>query len=231
MTRNSGKKAYLRIGRSSVITGTCILYFLSLSPVSNGLIYSLENQYPYPAQGKIEMVDIIVVLGGGIYPVGGPRKDPEASGTTYSRLFNGVKIFKKSNAKFLVLSGKGEAEVMGDLAVKIGVPQDKIIIESRSKNTMEHAIELRRLFPQTKRVRIGIVTSALHMPRAILSFKKIFADDTILPIPVGYTYSLSEYNIRSIIPSAEDLSTSSYAIHEWIGMIWYKVIRKSMQVT
>lgn len=100
-----------------------------------------------------------------LFQVGGLRKDPEASGTTYSRLFNGVKIFKKSNAKFLVLSGKREAE------------------------------------------------------------------DTILPIPVGYTYSLSEYNITSIIPSAEGLSTSSYAIHEWIGMIWYKVSRKSMQVT
>ncbi|MBI4858013.1 MAG: YdcF family protein [Acetobacterium woodii] len=175
------------------------------------------------------MVDIIVVLGGGIYHVGGLRKDPEASGTTYSRLFSGVKIFQKSNAKFLVLSGKSESEVMRDLALKIGIPEDRIIIESRSNNTMEHAIELRRLFPQARRMRIGVVTSALHMPRAIRSFKKIFVEDTILPIPVGYTYSLPEYNIRSIIPSAEELSTSSYVIHEWIGMIWYKAIMKSMQ--
>jgi len=170
----------------------------------------------------------MVILGGGVMSSGGLRKYPEASGATYSRVFNGVKVFQQSGAKVLVLSGAGEqrdsetnAEVMKDIAIALGIPENKIITEGESNNTMEHAIELAKLFPPEERMWIGIVTSALHMKRAVFAFYKKFPQNGIIPIPVGYIYSTPAWSFDSFIPSADVFDTSSYAIHEWIGMLWY----------
>jgi len=230
LTEKLRKKPRLNVGRYFLIFAICILYLLSITPVSNLLVYSLECQYQPPSQEVLEEVDIMVVLGGGVMSSGGFRKYPEASGATYSRIFNGVKMFRQSGAKVLVLSGAGgqrdgwtNADVMKDIAIALGIPENKIIAEGKSRNTMEHAIELAKLFSPEEGMRIGIITSALHMKRAVLAFYEKFPQNSIIPIPVGYIYSPLDWSIDSFIPSAGAFSTSSYAIHEWVGMLWYGV--------
>jgi uncharacterized SAM-binding protein YcdF (DUF218 family) len=225
------KHSKLRVGWYLIVFGICILLFLSLGPISNLLVYSLESQYEAPPKEVITKVNIMVILGGGFCSSGGFRKSPEASGTTYSRMFNGVKFFKQDKTRVLVLSGAGrksdgetEAEVMKDLAIALGVSEDKIITECKSRNTIEHAIELAKIFPPTEKLYIGIVTSALHIPRAVQAFRKEYSQDEIIPIPVGYIYTPPVYNFKSIIPSVDAFVKSSYAIHEWIGMAWYSIL-------
>ena len=104
----------------------------------------------------------------------------------------------------------------------LGISENKIITESKSRNTMEHAMELVKLFPLEERVRIGIVTSALHMPRTMQAFRRKFSTNAIVPIPVDYIYSPLKYSFKNLIPHSDAFSTSSYAIHEWIGMLWYR---------
>ena len=228
LLRSARKQPRLKVGWYLLVAGTSILFFLSLTPVSNTLVYSLESQYITPSVDDAGKLDIIVILGGGIYTSDGLRKTPEASGATYSRLFNGVSIFKNSSAKVLVLSGAGnwgnesEAEVMKDLAVMLGVPGDKIVIETKSQNTMEQAIELAKLFPPSENKRIGIVTSALHMPRAVQAFQEKFPKENIVPFPVGYISSSAEFSLNSFVPTADAFMTSTDTIHEEIGMIWYR---------
>lgn len=224
------KKPRLNVGWYFLIFATCILYFLSITPVSNILVYSLERQYQFPPREILEKVDIMVILGGGVKASDGFRKSSEASGATYSRVFNGVKIFRQSRASVLVLCGAGEqrdsetnAEVMKDIAIALGIPENKIITEDKSRNTMEHAIEIARLFPPTKNVQIGIVTSALHMPRAVQAFSEKIPENAVVPIPVGYIYSQLKYSFENLIPHSDPFSTSNYAIHEWVGMLWYGV--------
>lgn len=228
------KDVKLRIGWYLLTVGTSILFFLSLNPISNLLVYSLESQYQSTPKEVISKLDIIVILGGGVFPSGGLRKSPEASGVTYSRLFNGVEVFKQSAAKVLVLSGAGEGDsgesnagIMKTLAIALGVPADKIITECKSRNTMEHAIELAKLFPPTKKMQVGIVTSALHMSRAVQAFQKKFPKENIAPIPVGFIYSPLEYSLSSFVPTADAFMASTYAIHEYIGMIWYGFLSQS----
>jgi uncharacterized SAM-binding protein YcdF (DUF218 family) len=86
---------------------------------------------------------------------------------------------------------------------------------------MENASELAKLLSSTEKRRIGLVTSALHILRSEKAFRKQFPNDTIVPIPVNYIYSPDQHNLRSFVPSADALSTSNYALHEWIGIIWY----------
>ena len=233
-TRKIRKKRKLKAGWYWMFVGTLVLFLLSTRLVANLLVYSLEGKYQPPSSEVLSALDVIVILNGGIYPSGGFLKYPEVSEVTCSRLCSGIRIFKQSSAHILVLSGAGspsnskldskkDAEVMRNFAVRLGVPEDKIITETKSRNTMEHAVELAKLLYSTANKRIGIVTSALHMLRSEKAFKRKFSDDNIVPIPVNYIYSSLEYNIGTFLPSSDAFSMSSRAIHEWLGIAWYSV--------
>ena len=213
-----------------MVAGTVILFCLSMQPVSNLLVYSLEHKYQTPSEDALSGLDIVVILGGGVKSPNSFRRYAEPSGVTYSRVFNGVRVFKQSSAKLLVLSGSRpqhdgikEAYVMKKLTIKLGIPEDKIVVEANSRNTMGHAVELAKLFPPDEKRQIGIVTSALHMFRTQIAFRKKFSEDMLVPLPVNYAFLPRNKSFKNLIPSAGAFSTSSYAIHEWIGTVWYLI--------
>ena len=216
------KKLRFKLGKCALFLGICILFLLSLEPVSNLLIYYLECQYKLPSEEVLSDLDMVVILGGGMNISGGLREHAEARGFTYARMFNGVRVFKQSGARRLALCG-GSAEVMKELALELGVEESKIITETRSGTTMENATELVKLLPPVEQRQIGLVTSALHMLRSKKTFKKQFPNDTIVPIPVNYIYSPEWYFPKHWIPSTKTFLNSNYAIHEWIGIIYYSI--------
>lgn len=216
------KKLRFKLGKCALFLGICILFLLSIEPVSNLLIYCLECQYKLPSDEVLSDLDMVVILGGGMNISGGLREHAEARGLTYARVFNGVRIFKQSGARTLVLCG-GSAVVTKELARELGVEENKIITDTISDSTMEHTIELAKLLPPAEQRRIGLVTSALHMLRSEKTFKKQFPNDIIVPIPVNYIYSPEWYFPRHWIPSAKTLLNSNYAIHEWIGIVYYSI--------
>jgi len=61
---------------------------------------------------------------------------------------------------------------MAQSAEKLGVPKEKIRMDSRSRNTWEHAIELNKMF-KDKNMTLGLVTSAYHLKRSEKEFKVI----------------------------------------------------------
>jgi uncharacterized SAM-binding protein YcdF (DUF218 family) len=230
LTIRSPKKRRFKLGKYALFTGMCILFLFSIEPVSNWLVYSLECRYKMPSDEVLSDLDIVVILGGGMSAPGGFREHGEASGFTYARLFSGVGVFRRSGAETLALCGgcprrsdESEAEVMKALATDLGVRESEIITETRSRNTMENAAELAILLSSTKGKRIGLVTSALHMLRSENVFRKQFPNDTIVPIPVNYVYCPDWRGLRGLIPSSGALSESNYAIHEWLGMVWYLI--------
>lgn len=225
------RKRLLYCGKILIIVAGLVLYLFSIPAISNKLLYSLESQYHQPNIEHTSSLDLVVVLGAGYHPSGGLRKSAEPNGLVYTRIFGGVKAFKNSGAKTLVLCGGGDndssdetdANVMKTLAMELGVQEEKIITENKSNNTMENATELKRLLFTKRKRHIGLVTSALHMPRSDRVFKQVFTEDTIIPIPVGYRYSPSKNCFNSMIPSSGSFHKSTEAIHEWIGMLWYKI--------
>ena len=223
------RKKYLIKGRILIILAGLVLYLFSIPAISNLLLYSLESQYHQPDIEYLSSLDLVVVLGAGYYPSGEFRESAEPNGLVYIRIFGGVKAFQNSDAETLVLCGGGDndsdyetdANVMKTLAMELGIQEDKIIIEDKSRNTMENATNLKKLLPPQKQRKIGLVTSALHIPRSARVFRHVFPDDIIIPIPVGYCYTPSKRFLSRIIPSSSALQTSTEAIHEWIGMLWY----------
>lgn len=233
-TRHLRKKKGSKFGWFLLCLGTLILLFFSNRLVSNSLVYILESKYEPASIDTLSNLDIMVVLSGGVRRSTRFNKDFEISPATFSRISESIKAFNQSNAKKLVLSGAGansgtkldiqkDGEVMKKLAIQLGVPEDNIIVETNSLNTMEHAIELVKLFPPEKNLKIGLVTSALHLLRSKKAFNKKFQSGNIVPIPVNYIYSSPKFDLTSVIPSSVALSQSTYALHEFIGILWLSI--------
>lgn len=202
-----------------------LLYGGSIVPVANYLAYSLEKEYFQTSYPGKEGVDVIVVLGGGANNIAFLNKT-YATEASAARLLHAVEVFHKHGAKYIVCAGKGsarvpEGEIMAHMASTLGVPKEKILIDAKSNNTWEHAVELNKIFTD-KNIRVGVVTSAYHMKRSEREFKKYFKN--VVPLPASYLYSSpAEKNMRKYIPQTAALQTTATALKEIIGLLWYKI--------
>jgi uncharacterized SAM-binding protein YcdF (DUF218 family) len=212
----------LKVGKIFILIGIGVLYIFSLGIVKNTFVWLLESQYSVPKLEDLKSVDIIVVLGGGVLPGSGLRQKQEPTGFTYSRTALGVETFKQSSARYLVFSGDQVAHVMKDLALALGVPEHQVIVESRSINTRQHPIELKNVIDVASVEKIGIVTSALHMPRTIRQFRKHFP--LILPIPGNSIFESWGWHWTSLVPSAGALYHTSMFVYEIFGLMWYEIL-------
>ena len=82
LIKPSQNKRRIKIGRYVILAGTLILFALSLLPVSNFIIYSLEGKYVPVSDKILSSLDIVVILDGGLYAVGSYKDNPEPAGIT-----------------------------------------------------------------------------------------------------------------------------------------------------
>ncbi|PKN76957.1 MAG: hypothetical protein CVU52_02580 [Deltaproteobacteria bacterium HGW-Deltaproteobacteria-10] len=202
-----------------------LLYGLSIAPVANYLAYCLEKDYLRASISAEKKIDVIVVLGGGVQDIN-ILNSTFPSESTAARLLRGVEIFNRYGAKYFICAGKGaakipEAEVMGQMALRLGVPKEKILIDAKSNNTWEHAVELNKMFA-AKNIYVGIVTSGYHMKRSEKEFKKYFRNVVTLPASYLY-YSFGERNVLKYIPQTAALNATATSLRELIGSIWYQI--------
>jgi len=230
LARKGRGKRLFAVGRLLLLTGTVLLLALSLNPMADLLTYPLEARYRPPPAEALDRLDLVVVLGGGVHPAGGFRQEAELSQYSYPRFYYGVRVFQQGQANLLAFcggpsstGGESEATVMRALALSLGVPPDKIVTEETSRTTFENIANLACLLPAGQGRRIGLVTTAIHMRRSHGVFQKQFPGDTIIPIPVYYTCKPGKFSIRDFVPSSGNLEKSTVALHEWIGILWYKL--------
>ena len=88
----------------------------------------------------------------------------------------GISLYLAGVAPLLVLSGGGrqavpEAEVMRDLALAAGLPPSALLLEPRSRTTLENAEETAKLLIPGRQSAIVLVTDGYHALRARLLFR------------------------------------------------------------
>ncbi|UCD48795.1 MAG: YdcF family protein [Phycisphaerales bacterium] len=211
------KRWMVRLGWTCAVVGTLLLLTLSIPLVADLLLYSLECRHTPPSAEVLLTLDTVVVL-------------PANSRCQSLRLLNGIRTFQQSSARMLALPvarSQPESECAAQnpktVAEQMGVPQTQIIVQALTHNTMEDAIEARRLIPTESERRIGLVTCALHMPRAKWAFKELFPHDTVVPIPVGRRCAKPSFRAETVVPSVEAFHNSTRALHEWLGLLWYSL--------
>ena len=115
--------------------------------------------------------------------------------------------------------GISEGEYLKELAIKYGIPEEKIILTEEVQNTDQEAKAIKKIL--TDNAKIILVTSAFHMPRAEKVFKA--ANINVIPFPVDFQSSKLKTTIMDFIPSAVSLFDTSHFVREMIGRLYYNL--------
>jgi uncharacterized SAM-binding protein YcdF (DUF218 family) len=202
--------------------------------VVNRLIRGLEWQHLPP--DPMPTADAILVLSGGIHAARPPRPTIEVS-EAGDRVLYGAELFRRGRAPQVICTGdigtgsigrRPEAEDMADLLEMVGVPRASIVLETKARNTHEHAVNLCPMFRDRQIGRVLLVTSALHMPRSLGVFQHSCPAVQYIPAPTDFraTQPLPAPWYRhtvAFLPTPHSLVDFSDATHEYIGMLYYRL--------
>jgi len=218
---------FLRKSRKAGILNILIgisLWLLSIGPVSDTLMKGLENDLTMPAN---PLGDVIILLGGGVYDgvmdltgAGAPSED------TLARIVTVARLQKRLRVPVIVSGGavfpwrKTEALVDRRFLMDLGVPGDKILVDNKSRDTLENARYVKEIC-EKRRFRYPIlITSAYHMKRALLSFREFNMDAT--PVPSNFKTWDRKYGWADYLPG--DLRISMIACREYVGLLYHKAV-------
>jgi uncharacterized SAM-binding protein YcdF (DUF218 family) len=228
-----------RLRNGLTIAAVVILWGFSNHWVALVLTHSLEWQY-LPAQ-VVPQAEAIVVLGGGTSPAQYPRPTTEINGAC-NRVLYAARLYREGKAPFLLLSGgtidwmgstsTTPAAEMADILTFMGVPQGVLWLEDKSQNTHENAVFSAQILKEKGIHRILLVTSAIHMPRAMAVFKKQGLE--IIPAPTDFKVTQVDWDslvkgsleshIIFLLPDASDLGATTDALKEYIGLFVYRLM-------
>jgi len=220
-----------RIGGAMVVFGLGWVVLWSLPMTSFWLRASLERQTPQRVAADYPVVDAIVVLGGGVDGKRPGWRDRPDLSSAADRVWFAADLYHAGRAPLLVLSGgadtgapgsQPESAAMADFIRALGVPEAALVLEGASRNTWENASFTRGLLQQRNLHKILLVTSALHMPRALALFRKQGVDAVAAPtdfeaVPPGGPWLLRW------MPDAGALERSGLAMKEYLGLWVYRL--------
>ncbi len=202
------------------------LWLLATAPVGSLLMRGLEGRLtiPRPLRG-----DVIILLGGGI---NGFVPDLTGTGTPSEdmngRLLTAVRAQRQLGVPVIVSGGAvfagqpAEAPVVRRFLLDLGVPAEQVIVEAQSRDTMENARYCREIINRSGFRQPLLVTSAYHMPRSLAAFRK--AGVTVTPLPAQFATGGGEpFLWVHWLPEAGALHRSSKALHEYLGLLWYRL--------
>ncbi len=205
-----------------------VLWTSSTQVVADKVMQSLERYYPPRSFDEIPSADVIIVLGGvtrGIVPGTGLTD----LGGGVDRIIYAAQLLKAGKAPLLLLSGgnapgyQPEARAMADILKLMDIPADKMLLETKSRNTVQNAQYSNEIFQQKGIEKILLVTSASHMHRA----ETIFRATGVSVIPAATDYQLVESapSFLDWLPQAKALEMTTKGIKEYIGYWVYLVTR------
>lgn len=198
-----------------------LLLLVSITPLgANQLVHAVESRVPSVQSCAAPIPDTIVLLSGGVdRPARSPDDYAALTLESLRRLFAAVALWRKTPAARLVIAGgdeRGVAEsvVLASLTQRLGVSAEAIQTEQRSLTTWENAEYLSRESPRLPQ-RVWLVSSALHLPRALGAFR-VFGFQPCA-WPSGSLYIPPPGGIGYYIPQSSSLVKAQEAIHEWVG--------------
>jgi len=217
-------------GRGLVMFSFLFLWLLSTEPIRDALTEPLEFQHPVLDMKKINMDGaVIVLLGGGIY-----ENAPEYGGedelgryammrTVYAADIaqkTGLDVYA-TGGKPLTQSDEAEGEIMRHWLLKLGLKEAYVHAESAANNTWENAAYMEKILAKKMIKRVILVTSAWHMPRAVWCFEAHGLE--VISAPTDFLTEQEAYDLRSYLPRWTTLSDSGQALHEYLGLFWYRI--------
>lgn len=220
------RKRWPRAGLALGAASLAVLLVLSTKAGAQLLVRPLENLTapltPVAARGA----EAIVVLGGGRVgnaPEYAGRDSPSLH--TLARLRYAAMLQRRTGLPVLVSGGRPDGAPESEAALMARSLRDDFAIpvrwlEQDSDNTAENA---RFSAQQLQRAGIGrvlLVTDAMHMPRSQAIFARTGFD--VIAAPTLF-FGHERWSAGDFLPGGEGFQRSHYALHEWIGLLWYRL--------
>ncbi|HBB34905.1 MAG TPA: hypothetical protein DDZ80_32775 [Cyanobacteria bacterium UBA8803] len=213
-----------------------VLLLTSNSWVANSIIQSLESQHIPKTQ--LPQADAIVILGGATRSAFPPRPTADLN-EGGDRVLYGAQLYREGKAPLVIASGgrvewrgggASESSDMAQILEIIGVPPKAILQDPTSLNTYQNAVNVRQIMQERGIRRVLLVTSAMHMPRALRIFQRQGID--AIPAPTDFLVTQQELNepnssvaatVLSILPDTQRLDATTRALKEYMGTLIYRL--------
>ena len=205
------------------------LWLWSTPWIAEHAAWTLERDYPPTAVESLPTAEAIVLLGGLMLSADPPESPYPDLNSAADRAWHATRLYQAERAPKIICSGgraplsrsrNAECPDIKRLLMDMGMLSEAIVVETGSHTTMENARETSRLIEPG--ARILLVTSALHMPRALQAFR----DAGIAALPAATDHIWRSGHLLSaadFLPGSGALALSTAVWHEWLGLLWYSV--------
>jgi uncharacterized SAM-binding protein YcdF (DUF218 family) len=184
------------------------------------LVFPLEARFPAWWKTLNQQVDGIVVLGGFHLDSRVLREwsgiPPEMS----ERIVETARLSQLyPDARVLYSGAGGEAMIIKEVFVRLGIASERIMIEDQSRNTAENAKFSKEIAAPRPWEKWLLVTSAYHMPRAIGAFRS-----------VGFPVEACPVDFLNERAEVGELDYVKLALKEYIGLVVYWISGRSKEL-
>lgn len=176
------------------------------------------------AAAQLQQAQAIVVLGGGVLPEAPEYGEAQPAAPTLARLRYGVWLARRSGKPLAFAGGVGWAAAgttaasEGEVARRIAQHEYGVAlrwVDDRSRDTAQNAQHIAGLLQRDGIRRIVLVTHALHMPRALLTFRRTGLH--VIPAPTQLP-GWRERPLLEWLPSARGLALSREVLRERLAL-------------
>jgi uncharacterized SAM-binding protein YcdF (DUF218 family) len=209
------------------LVALCLFYVVLAMPVVSWWLErgTRPTYSPIDSQADGHGATAVVVLGNGIvsYENAGFTIESLSRRTAYNAI-EGARLYRLLHPSLMIASGglgdpkvrrRSEAEAVRDALVSLGVPRGAIVVETESSNTAEQA---QLVAPLLKgHTRFALITTPIHMPRALALFRSRGLDPVPAPSRVDYTAEWQHSALR-FMPMSGALRASELSMYEYLGM-------------
>lgn len=196
-----------------------ITTIFSTGSVATALLSPLEYEYPAVHDTRTHQdIRRIVVLTG--YAADDPAM-PLTGRMHWASAFRVMMALQLQrggcDACDVIVSGEPTtARIMGESLLALGLPRERLSLETASLTTADSATNLQPLLKEP----FFLVTSAGHLRRSLAVLHK----QGLQPVPVPTDYQgPKDWRNAEERPSPQSLVTSDLAMHEYIGLLWYRL--------
>lgn len=214
---------FRKMGLRLLVGSVLVTGAISILPIGAAITRPLEMRFPRwtPEQGAPTGM---IVLGGTINPQLSAAHDEISLNGSAERLTSAVMLGREYPNARIVFSG-GNSQLIGgrpeaDFALRffeqLGIPRSRLAIEAQSRNTAEEAIYCKKLIAPKPSERWLLITTAMHLPRAVGVFRQV--GFPVAPYPVDYRLT-DRASVLTL--NSGGMGMTDAAVHEWIGLFAY----------
>lgn len=215
-----------------VTSVVALLLTITVLPIGDALLHPLEQRFG-PPERLPTRVDGIILLGGAQMPLLTRAYGQAALNGAAETMTTFLALARTYPAAKLVFSGESgdilnqdvsEADTVKLFLEQQGFDKNRVLYETRSRNTYENAVFSKELAKPGKGQVWLLVTSASHMPRSVGVFRK--ADWKVTPVPCDFN-ALPTLRPFQRLSVRESLLPLTLGFREWFGLIAYFVTQKT----